>query len=294
MDKLPILAPAETANVGGLTLNFTSCQSSSEAPTLVLIHGFGASLESWHDIHPALCAVCPVVRLDLKGHGFSDKPPDRAYSPEDQARLVDAFIESIGLKQVVLAGHSLGGAVALLTCLRNQARATTYRIMGLVLIDSAGYPQPLPLYVRYLRNPLTRTLGYLLSPEHRAHLLLKRIFFVHAQITPERIYRYAYFLDLPGSRNALKQTARQVVPENLEDVVARFKHIDVPALIIWGQQDGVVPLENGHRFHSDLRKSTLKLLPDTGHVPHEERPAEVAAMICDFMRELRSRGPISA
>ncbi|MBI3042899.1 MAG: alpha/beta fold hydrolase [Betaproteobacteria bacterium] len=138
MNNLPVLTPGQTADLDGVAVNYTSNVKDPEDVTLILIHGFGASLESWHGVHPALSAQFPVVRLDLKGHGFSSKPKHDKYSLDEQARLVTAFINKLGLKRVVLVGHSFGGGVALLTFLQRQDRRASFDIAGLILIGSAG------------------------------------------------------------------------------------------------------------------------------------------------------------
>lgn len=252
-----------------------------------MIHGFGASLETWHDVYPTLKTRYRVVRLDLKGHGFSSKPEDEEYSLDDQARLVIAFISKLGLKRVVLVGHSLGGGVALLTHLRAQDHKPEFEIVGLVLIDSAGYPQELPFFVRTIRNPITRFFAYLLSPEFRAQLLLERVFSVTSRVTADRVHRYAYFFDLPGSREALKRTAKYIVPPNIDELVGRFEQITVPTLIVWGEQDSAIPLEYAHRFNRDIKNSRLKILRETGHVPHEERPEQVLEALGEFLMVLQ-------
>ena len=283
----PSLAPGKTVYVDGIALNYTSSAIAPENVTPVLIHGFGASLETWYDVYPLLSAQFPVVRLDLKGHGFSSKPEDDNYTLQEQANLVIAFITRLGLKRVVLIGHSLGGGIALLTYLRCQDQKQSFDIVGMVLIGSAGYAQELPFFVRALRNPVTSFFTYLMSPEFRARFVLERAFSVTSRLTPERVHRYAYFYDLPGSRNALEQTAKHIVPSDIDQLILRFKQISIPTLIIWGKQDSVVPVENAHRFHQDINGSRLIVFPETGHVPHEERPEQVLKELTEFLTALR-------
>jgi pimeloyl-ACP methyl ester carboxylesterase len=106
-------------------------------------------------------------------------------------------------------------------------------------------------------------------------------------VTPERVHRSAYFFDLPGSRNALEQTAKQIVPPNIDQLILRFRQISVPTLIIWGERDSVIPVENAHRFDQDIKTSRLTVSPETGHMPHEERPEQVLKELGDFLRALR-------
>src|SRR6266496_2169668 len=84
--------PALSVEVDGVRINYEQhLRSNDDRPTLVLIHGFGASLDTWNDIYPALTAERSVVRIDLKGSGFSDKPRDDRYAPADHARLLLGF-----------------------------------------------------------------------------------------------------------------------------------------------------------------------------------------------------------
>jgi pimeloyl-ACP methyl ester carboxylesterase len=280
----PRLTPARSLEVNGVTINYDASLSPSTAPTLVLIHGFGASLETWNDIYPALRTKYSVVRLDLKGHGFSSK---QQYAMEDQARLLAGFITRLGLKRVVLAGHSFGGGVALVTYIHAQNTKAASDIAGLILISSAGYPQELPFFVETLRNPVARFFAYLQPAPTRSRYVLNKIFTVNSRVTPDRVHRYAYFSDLPGSRAALERTARYIVPPNIEELNSHIRNISVPTLILWGAQDTVVPTENALRFNREIKNSRLKMLPQTGHVPQEERPEQVIDTLSEFLSTLR-------
>jgi pimeloyl-ACP methyl ester carboxylesterase len=280
------LTPDRSVSVDGTTVHYRASLTPGSTATLVLIHGLGASLESWCDVHPRLAAEFSVVRIDLKGSGHSSKPDDAKYSSRDQARLLADFIAAIGLTDVVLIGHSFGGAVALLTHLETADQTPSRRISGLVLINSAGYAQKVPWFVRGIRSPAFRGLAFVTPPWLIARFVLKRFFFVKSRVTRERIDRYAYFFDLPGSLEAFISTAQQIVPADAESIERQFSSIRVPTLIIWGANDPVIPLSHAHRFHADIAGSELRILEDTGHVPHEERPDVVADLISGFVAGL--------
>ena len=252
----------------------------------MLLHGLGASLESWSDVCPRLAERFPVVRVDLKGSGHSSKPDDGKYSSRDQAMLLVKFMAAIGLREVVLVGHSLGGAVVLVACLETASRESSCRVAGLVLIDSAGYRQRMPWYVRIIRGPLFRILAFFTSPWYIARFVLKRMFFVKSRVTKDRVSRYAHFFRLPGALDAFIATAQQILPPDLEETERSYPSIRVPTLIVWGANDPVVPVGHAHRFHADIRGSELRILEDTGHVPHEERPDTVADLISTFVASL--------
>lgn len=281
------LAPALSVEVDGSKINYTSTVKSPQQLTLVLIHGFGASLESWFDVHPALAAKFQVVRLDLLGHGFTDKPQAGDYSPRGHARVLAGFIRKLGLKRVVLAGHSMGGGIALLVAQMVSDQRNDFEIAGLVLISSSGYAQKLPFFIEALRDPVQRFVSQLLPVEQRTRYTLQRIFVVPSRLTPERLHRYAYFAALPGSTHALTQTALLISPPDLEQLSAQIKRVRLPTLIVWGDLDRVVPVEHAHRFKRDIEGSTLHLLPHTGHMSPEERPKQVIDLIENFMKPLQ-------
>lgn len=271
-----------------MSVNYQADLKSNRSRTIVLLHGFGATLETWDDIYPALSAEFSTVRLDLRGSGFTSKPRDQKYAPGDQAEFLIHFLERIGLSRVVLVGHSLGGEIALLTYLRLKDHPETVTVDGLVLLDSAGYVQKQPIFVSATKNPISHFfMSYSIPPKLRAKLMLEALFADNSRATPDRICRYAYFMDVRETRYPMEQTAKLIDPPDAKSNELRFKDVDVPTLILWGGDDPGLPVENAHRFHSDIRRSKLVILEKTGHVPQEERPQEVLQHLKTFLSEFR-------
>lgn len=271
-----------------MSVNFQADLKSNRSQTIVLIHGFGGSLETWHDIYPGLSAEFSTVRLDLRGSGFTSKPHDQKYSPDDQAEFLIHFLEKLGVGHVVLVGHSLGGEIALVTYLRLKDHPQKVTIDGLVLLDSAGYVQKQPAFVAATKNPISHFfMSYSIPPKLRAKFMLEALFADNSRATPDRICRYAYFMDIRETRYPMEQTAKLIEPPDAKSNELRFKNINVPTLIIWGGEDPGLPIENAHRFHSDIRGSKLVILEKTGHVPQEERPQEVLQQLKTFLAEIR-------
>lgn len=256
-------------------------------PVVVMLHGFGAALESWSDIQPAIAAEFPVLRMDLKGFGMSEKPRDGRYAAMDQAEVVAAVLRGLGLKKVVIVGHSFGGAVTFATYLRLRAE-NDGRIVALGFIDPGVYDQPLPFFISTLRSEFTRWLMYTFTTaDWRAEAVLRRVYAHDSVMTGERVRRYAKYLDLPGAHYAFEQTAEQIVPPNAAELEAELKTIAVPTLAIWGGDDRIVPLRYAYRFRADVPGVEFHVLPETGHAPQEERPEETARLLLEFLRKLR-------
>ena len=278
--------PRDTLNVGGVAINFQASLRDPPGTTLVMIHGFGANLESWNDLCISLAPRYSTVRLDLKGSGFSSKPVEQSYGPGDHAKILHEFLEAMGLRRIVLIGHSLGAAICLITYLRIRGMQSGIEIVGMVIIDGAIYSQRLPFFVAALRNPVTRILVKLLPAAVQVRLVLNYCMAVKSRITPEKVAGYAYFLNRSGAGFALAQAARNIIPPDLDTLAESIAEVDVRTLIIWGREDRVTPLEYGYRLHAAIRRSELLVLADTGHIPHEERPEEVATAILAFLESI--------
>ncbi len=278
----PVLGARKTFDHQGLKINY---YEQGRGKPVILLHGFGASAYSWRFLAPALAQDHRVFTIDLKGFGLSDKPPDDRYAIDDQAEIIAAFLRSQDFKDAVLVGNSMGGGVALLTYFKFKGESPG-RIKSLVLIDSAGYDQKLPWFIAILRVPgLAQISTGLVPPRTTAQLVLKKCFYDQAKVSEEMIDTYAYYLSLPGAREALIKTARQVVPADLAEVSARFKTIAVPVLVLWGAEDHVVPLKVGRYFKRDIPGAELVILPRCGHIPQEEEPGETVRIVRAFLEK---------
>lgn len=251
---------------------------------IVFLHGFGASVETWRDIQSRLAQGNKLFFLDLKGFGLSSKPDDGKYSLEDQADVVLAFMKSQNLHDVTLVGHSYGGAVSLLTYFKDRSNQHGSPITRLVLIDAAAYQQAFPSFIGVLRIPVINWVVMSLVPaQMRASYVLRQLFYDVAKLSDERISRHAEFLNQPGSYNSFVECAKQLVPANPDSITALIKTIEVPTLILWGADDTAIPVEEARRLHQDIRTSRLVIVPNCGHIPHEEAPGESLAAILSFL-----------
>jgi pimeloyl-ACP methyl ester carboxylesterase len=284
-------APAEpsrrSVDVGGVSVSYElTGPSAANAPVVVLIHGFGASMESWSDILPAIARDHRVLRLDLKGFGESGKPRDDRYSVHDEAAIVVGTLKALSIDRSILVGHSFGGAVAYLSYLRLRDDPT-HRVAGLALFDAAIYDQGLPFFVVSLRNPILRWFGNTFtSAKWRARFTLERVFEVDSMVTAERVQRYAKYLDAPGSRYAFRKVAEQIVPPDADEIARMVRTIAVPSLIVWGAKDPVIDVSFARRLQIEIPNATLSIIEDTGHVPQEERPFESATILRRFLESI--------
>jgi pimeloyl-ACP methyl ester carboxylesterase len=253
---------------------------------IVFLHGFGASVETWRDIQSRLAQGNKLFFLDLKGFGLSSKPDDGKYSLDDQADIVLAFIKSQDLHNVTLVGHSYGGAVCLFTYFKDRSNQSGSVIKRLILIDAAAYVQTFPSFIGVLRIPVINWMVMNLVPAHlRASYVLHQLFHDPAGVSDERISRHAEFLNQPGSFHSFVECAKQMVPAHPDSIAQMITTIDAPTLILWGADDTAIPLDHARRLHQDIRNSRLAIIPNCGHIPHEEMPEESLSAILSFLKD---------
>ncbi|MGD0828399.1 MAG: alpha/beta fold hydrolase [Desulfobaccales bacterium] len=271
-----------TFDYQGIKINY---YEAGQGPPLLLLHGFGACAYTWRYLIQPLAGAHRVLTLELKGHGLSDKPRDGHYAVADQAGMVAAFIRRLDLHDLVIIGHSMGGGVALMTYLKLQ-EDNPGLIKKLVLIDSAGYRQKLPWFIRLAKIPGGILAARLLPPRFAAALVLEKCYYDKVKITEEQVNTYAYYGSLPGAPEAICQTAKQLMPVDIDRITEQYKTIEVPVLVIWGVKDEVVPLKVAHSFERDIPGAELvPPLPRCGHIPPEEEPLATLQAIMDFLKK---------
>jgi len=252
--------------------------------TLLFLHGFGESKETWRFLVPKLSQKYHLVLLDLKGFGVSPKVEDHAYSVYDQAREVASFIKKHHLKNLTVVGRSFGGGVALVLALMQKDRLIEKRIDNLILINSMSYKQNLPSMLRTLNQPIIGYLGiHLVSNDWMAEEAYRFAFYNNDLIPKESTEYASSILALPLSKYVYLETVEQLVPEDIDAIERRYREIVLPTLILWGKEDVSIGVNNAYKLHRDLRDSTLVTFPKVGHIPNEEAPEKVVREILKFM-----------
>ena len=269
--------------------------------TLLMLHGLFDHKETWELMQPFLGERFRTVALDLVGFGESSRPRFRSlpekerYSLDRLAAYVAEFIRARDLDRLVVVGNSLGGAIALrLACSdpRERPWAEGLDLRGLVLISAAGYPQPLPGHVPLLAG---KPGALLLNPAlHRlavaGGLVRRFVRATYARILqdrsriPERLVdRAVEYFAVPGTPFSYRMTVRNLIPPDIDTFTDRYAGMPLPALIVWGRQDRIVPALNALRLEADLPAAKLHVFDDCGHAPQLEYPEETAAVIRDWI-----------
>lgn len=249
---------------------------------LVFLHGLGANRYTWRPWEERLGRDYRLHLVDLKGFGAAGRPRDNAYSPSDLAREVTEFLVSTSMTDYGLIGHSMGGGIALAVT-SSLVEAGERTPGALVLVGAAAYPQTIPRLVHAARFPGAGLAMALTPASMLARLGLRASYHPAHKPTSETVSAYARGLAGRRARWALRQVAAQIVPEDLAELVRKYPSIRCPALLLWGNEDRVIPRWVGERLHRDLPDSELMVLEECGHVPTEEQPSVSLEVVTNFL-----------
>ena len=267
------LAP-QFETVDGVRLRYVR---GGAGPPVVLLHGFASSIVTWRDVIPALARGHDVVAVDLPSSGGSAVRPD--LPPAAYPRLVAGLMDRLGLARASLVGHSLGGGTVALVAVHYPER-----VDHLVLIDSVGYnlaPKDRPWLLRAAGfPPLARLIGALPVRRALVTLALRQNFFDDRLVTAERIDEYVAPLMRPGAVAAAQALLASGDDMGLPASVGRVR---APTLVIWGREDAWVPVVDADRFVAAIPGSRKVVIEGCGHLPQEERPAEVVRLLEEFL-----------
>ncbi len=273
--------------VNGLTVHYKEVGQGE--PTLILLHGFGASLFTWHQVMDPLAQIGHrVIAFDRPAFGLTERPVEwnpadwaggSPYSPDAQVDLVMGLMDELGIGQAILVGNSAGGTVSMLT-----AQAHPDRVPGLILLDPAVYAGGgAPSFVRPLLNtPQMQHIGPLIARRIQGWGLdfARSAWHDPAQITPETWAGYTKPLQADNWDRALWNLTAASRASGLAESLDRFT---LPVLVITGEDDRIVPTEQSVRLAGELPTAELVVIPACGHVPHEECPAPVLQAMATFL-----------
>ncbi|MEK6282368.1 MAG: alpha/beta hydrolase [Acidobacteriota bacterium] len=251
----------------------------AEAPVVVLIHGFASSNLVWSKVLLELAeAGFRVIAPDLLGYGYSGKPKEFDYTIVRQSEMVVGFMRRLEIERAILVGSSYGGAVAATIALDQPAL-----VEKLILVGAVTNNRPTRyMLMRLFRSPI---IGDILSPLLAGSRLLlrrrmKRVYDRHSwEVDEKRVDARHIPLRTRGAHRAIIRTVRRWDAER----VSRDAHLMTrPTLIVWGENDREVSLEDGRRIHEQMPNSRLVVFRECGHLPHEEYPEEFTKLVSEF------------
>ncbi len=256
-------------------------------PALILLHGFGASVFSWREVLDPLSELGTVVAYDRPAFGLTERPltwegENNPYSPDAQVEILIGLMDALGINKAILVGNSAGGTVSIQTALYYPER-----VEALILVDAAVYQTGgSPSWLELIQNtPQMDRLGplFVRSIAKDGNAAIERAWHNPNLITPDIFEGYRLPLQAENWDIALWELNKTTSHRNLEETV---KDILIPVLVLSGDDDHLIPLENSIRLAEDIPGAVLVVFKDCGHLPQEECPEEFLAAIIEFINSL--------
>ncbi|MFM8440430.1 MAG: alpha/beta fold hydrolase [Acidobacteriota bacterium] len=268
-------------DVDGLEIHYQEFGDKSDK-TLIFIHGYSASTVTWATAAPEMARRgFRVIALDLVGFGFSEKPDWFEYTIEAQARMVERFMDLLGIGTATIVGHSYGGAVAKTIALDYPERVEKLvsvagvidnRPKSHVLMRLGAVPGVGEVSTAFLVDSkifLARRLAHMIAPANRGI------------VTTQRVANYQRPLRSAETQSALISTSRNWDADRISEDA---ELINQPTLLIWGDSDPLIPVHMGEKMFRLVLQSRLVVFKQCGHLIPEEKPAEFIHVLETFCK----------
>lgn len=277
-------ADSQFIEVNGLNVHYKKFGGGE--PVFILLHGFGASLFSWREVTTPLAEIGTVIAYDRPAFGLTERPMEwegeSPYSQEAQIELVIGLMDALGVEKAILVGNSAGGTISMLTALQYPER-----VESLILVDPAVYAGGgAPAWSRpLLKTPQMNRVGPLFARQiqTRGPELVEVAWHDPGKITLDVMEGYQKPLRVENWDKALWYLT---VSSRESGLAERLDELTLPILVITGDDDRIVPTEQSVRLAGELPNAGLVVIPQSGHVPHEETPAEFMQAVIQFLETL--------
>jgi pimeloyl-ACP methyl ester carboxylesterase len=263
---------SHTQRVGELAIHYRD-EGRRDGPVLLLLHGVASSLHTWDGWVETLAPHYRIIRLDLPAHGLTGPDPERErYDIDYMVSVLQRFTQALGLDSFVLAGNSLGGYISW-----NYAVAHPEQVSKLILVDAAGYPQDMPFIMSLASWPVIGDMSQWFMPRFIVGMNIRAAYGDADKVDDQLVQRYHDLTLRPGNRAGLTAVFRTMSEQSDNpNLGALVPSIQMPTLLMWGEQDDWVPLAVMQRFADDLPHAERIVYPGVGHMPMEEIPQRSA------------------
>jgi len=274
LEKRYFSSSPQIIDVGGLKVYYKETGPQG-APALLLLHGFGSSLQAWDEWSLKLEQTYRVIRLDLPGFGLTGASPANDYSEEKDLAILTHFADKLGLEKFSVIGHSMGGKMAW-----SLAASQPERVQALVLMAPDGFPETKDIGTKPYEVPAIMGLIKYVLPKYLVRKSIEPAFAQADALNDALVNRYFDMLRAPGVRGAILERSNQTI---YTDPVPPLKAIKAPTLLIWGKQDQMIPSTNAQSYANVLSNSTTVLIPKLGHLLQEEQPEKGLTAVMQFL-----------
>ena len=261
-------------SVDGLEVHY---KDEGSGTPIILLHGTSASLHTWDGWTKELIKNnYRVIRMDLPAFGITGANKDNLYDLPSYSKFLTDFVNQLELDKFILAGNSLGGSISWHYTSNNPEK-----VQKLILLDPAGFPskKERPLVFELAEIPILNQILKHITPKSLIKDNLEQVYFDDSKVTENLVDRYHQMILREGSRTSFIERAKL----EGQDYTELLYTIKSPTLIIWGEDDLWIPVEDSFKFKERMANSSLVIMKETGHVPMEEKPIESVALALSFL-----------
>jgi pimeloyl-ACP methyl ester carboxylesterase len=276
---------SQFVEINGLEIHFKKMGQGE--PVFLLLHGFAASLYSWHSIIDQLSQLGTVIAFDRPGFGLSEHPitwkEQNPYSSKAQVELVIKLLDHFGVQKAILVGNSAGGTVALQVALEHPERVSALILVDPAVYNSGGVPQ----WVQpILATPQMRHLGPLIARQilKRGRDLIKLSWHNPALLPTEMLEYYQKPFQVENWDRALWEFSLASHATGLSE---HLDKLNLPVLVITGDDDRIVPTKHSIRLAEEIPNASLVVIDDAGHIPHEEQPQAFMEAVTSYLMKIQ-------
>jgi len=259
-------------------------------PALILLHGFAASVFSWREVMAPLSQQNRVIAFDRPAFGLTQRPlpgewkGKNPYAAQTQVDLTMGLMDALGVRQAVLVGNSAGGTVAMLTALRYPDRVRALILVSPAVYSGGGASGFMRLLIQ---TPQASRLGVLLARQFRSfgESFGRMAWHDPSRLTPEIWAGYTRPLQADNWDRGLWEFVKAGGGQS--GLAAQLNRLTMPVLVITGDDDRIVPTAQSVRLAGELPNAQLVVVPESGHVAHEETPDAFLTAARQFLTSLR-------
>ena len=267
----------------------------ADGPAVLFIHGTAAWSEFWRETMTKLAAAgYHCIAIDIPPFGFSQRPVSSSFGNDAQARRIVALIDALELPSATLVGHSFGGGATM-----EAALIIPERIDNLILLDVGGLNLGIPREGKidttsglswFMRTPVVRNPVFAATASNplMTKTITATMVFDPDVVTPELESLVRQPLVLEGATDSFANWLGYVLTVeeySLTSDPANYRSLTMPSLIIWGDSDTVIPLEEGEYLASIMPNAELVVMENVNHIPYLEDNRKMMEIVLDFLSE---------
>lgn len=237
---------------------------------ILLVHGLGASAERWETVIPYFRENYRVIALDLPGFGLSDKP-SIDYTIDFFVKSLSEFIVKLGIENNVMIGSSLGGQITA------ELAISEPRLNKMILVSPSGV-------VNYSTLALDAYIAAAILPNQKnVEKAFSMMGGLNKEVDSQIVNEFIQRINMPNAKNAFLSTL--ISNKKVKLTCEKLANVSVPSLIIWGDNDPVIPKENSDLFFSCIKNCKFVEMKECGHTPFVDKPEEFSKIVLECMKE---------